>query len=105
MAEKCTNTSGPPPSWLMNPKPLSALNHFTVPCAIVLSCQAKICGTQTRSRLGLAAPHRLPTAVTVNSRDKANHLPKNLGNASKPWADFLVDRAVRGRPIGRRPAG
>src|SRR5690348_11948619 len=34
MAEKCTNTSSPPPSCAINPNPLSALNHFTVPCAI-----------------------------------------------------------------------
>src|SRR5437899_6945948 len=34
MAEKCTNTSGPP-SWEMKPYPFSELNHFTVPVAIM----------------------------------------------------------------------
>src|SRR3954467_5956908 len=34
IAEKCTKTSGPPPSCSMKPKPFSALNHFTVPCAM-----------------------------------------------------------------------
>src|SRR5918999_1902548 len=40
MALKCTNTSGPF-SWVMNPYPLSGLNHFTVPVATsntLLSC-------------------------------------------------------------------
>src|SRR5919108_1206517 len=32
MALKCTNTSEPP-SWVMKPYPLSALNHFTMPVA------------------------------------------------------------------------
>src|SRR5688500_1455177 len=36
MAEKCTNTSGPP-STAMNPYPFSPLNHFTVPCAMTAS--------------------------------------------------------------------
>src|SRR3712207_4843832 len=34
MALKCTNTSAPP-GWEIQPKPLSALNHFTVPVATV----------------------------------------------------------------------
>src|ERR1700730_1335950 len=36
MALKCTNTSGPPASWVMKPKPFSPLNHFTVPLAIAI---------------------------------------------------------------------
>src|SRR5689334_17257283 len=32
-AEMWTNTSGPPPSGWMKPKPFCALNHFTVPMA------------------------------------------------------------------------
>src|SRR6185369_1435583 len=35
MAEKWANTSGPPSSGVMNPKPFSALNHFTVPTAMI----------------------------------------------------------------------
>src|SRR6185312_16268478 len=34
IAEKCTKTSAPPPSGVMNPKPLASLNHLTVPTAI-----------------------------------------------------------------------
>jgi hypothetical protein len=34
MAEKCTKTSSPLWRW-MNPKPLLALNHFTVPCSLL----------------------------------------------------------------------
>src|SRR4029077_17245276 len=34
IAEWCTKTSALPSSGLMKPKPLSVLNHFTVPCAI-----------------------------------------------------------------------
>src|ERR1700693_4253386 len=33
MAEKLTKTSSPDWRW-MNPKPLLALNHFTVPCSL-----------------------------------------------------------------------
>src|SRR5208283_4491563 len=33
MAEKCTNTSGPPSCWI-NPNPFFSLNHFTVPRAM-----------------------------------------------------------------------
>jgi beta-glucosidase/6-phospho-beta-glucosidase/beta-galactosidase len=35
MAEKCTKTSSPD-SRLIEPKPFATLNHFTVPCSIVL---------------------------------------------------------------------
>src|ERR1700704_1566725 len=31
IAEKCANRSLPPPSGVMNPKPLESLNHLTVP--------------------------------------------------------------------------
>src|SRR5579871_144992 len=37
IAEWWTKTSAVPSSGAMKPKPLSALNHFTVPCAICLS--------------------------------------------------------------------
>src|SRR5262249_56015110 len=38
-AEICTNTSGPPPSCTMNPKPFWALKNFTVPVAIWPPCK------------------------------------------------------------------
>src|SRR5712692_9399791 len=34
IAEKCANRSLPPPSGVMNPKPLESLNHLTVPVLI-----------------------------------------------------------------------
>src|SRR5690348_16654994 len=37
MAEWWANTSAPPPSGVMKPNPLFALNHFTVPIAMRLS--------------------------------------------------------------------
>src|SRR4051812_39332480 len=36
-----TNTSGPPWSGWMKPKPFVGLNHFTVPVAIVITFQMK----------------------------------------------------------------
>src|SRR5579884_258645 len=38
MPEKWTNRSRPPSSGVMKPKPLSSLNHFTVPVAITSPC-------------------------------------------------------------------
>src|SRR5262249_10624846 len=35
-AEMCTNTSGPPASGAINPKPLEGLNHLTVPVAMAV---------------------------------------------------------------------
>src|SRR5690349_25003453 len=37
MAEKWAKTSAPPSSGVMNPKPLSALNHFTTPVTMLVS--------------------------------------------------------------------
>src|SRR5689334_17200337 len=34
IAEKCANTSLPPPSGVMKPKPFASLNHLTVPVAM-----------------------------------------------------------------------
>src|SRR5690242_18382875 len=39
MAFQWTKTSAPPPSTEMKPKPLSALNHLTVPCATNSPCK------------------------------------------------------------------
>src|SRR4028119_211048 len=51
-AEMWTNTSLRPPSGSMKPKPLVALNHFTVPLAIVMSPLGVLpatCGSLARS--------------------------------------------------------
>src|SRR5258705_5115850 len=47
IAEKWANRSSPPPSGVMNPKPLASLNHFTVPVAIsVIPHEQKENGTR-----------------------------------------------------------
>src|SRR5688572_21143061 len=66
MALKWTKTSGPL-SGVMNPKPLSALNHFTVP--IVMS----------NSLLSVAGPASL--------RSGASGMVPGKGNCSKPYDD------------------
>src|SRR5215217_4741567 len=52
MAEKCTKTSGPPPSWAMKPKPFSALNHLTVPWGTVSPSEETSFGRRTARRPG-----------------------------------------------------
>ena len=41
MAVWWQNTSSPPPSWVMKPKPFASLNHFTVPVAMRLASLAR----------------------------------------------------------------
>src|SRR5450432_792836 len=36
IAEKCTNTSPSPLLRVINPNPFASLNHFTIPCSIVV---------------------------------------------------------------------
>src|SRR5947209_12767121 len=52
MAEKWTKTSALPSDGAMNPNPLSALNHLTVPCAILAFLPG---GAPTPRRRGRAA--------------------------------------------------
>src|SRR5258708_25212460 len=58
MAEKCTNTSSPDWRW-MNPKPLLALNHLTVPCSFtavplllikLFGASREFCGASSRNK-------------------------------------------------------
>src|SRR3954462_13342688 len=61
IAEKWAKTSAPPSSGLMKPKPLSALNHFTVP--VVTSAprrllETALCGPVRRR---VDHPHRNDT--------------------------------------------
>src|SRR4051794_17569098 len=71
MAEKWTNTSAPPPSTGMKPKPLSALNHFTVPCAMLNSPSesADPGGAGADGRFRAAAPLRRPFQRTSHPPD------------------------------------
>src|SRR5580765_8580547 len=53
IAEKCANRSLPPPSGVMNPKPLESLNHLTVPVAMSFhpwNCNS--CARLSESRCG-----------------------------------------------------
>src|ERR1700754_5338625 len=70
IAEKWAKTSAPPSSGLMKPKPLSALNHFTVP--VVMS-----------------APRRLlETALCGRSRRRVDHPRRNDTNNEKRLDGF-----------------
>src|ERR1700730_8121127 len=68
MAEKWTNTSAVPSSGAMKPKPLSALNHFTVPVAISSSPLSAMPGATSPRRpraYRVLAPDRTPAPVMV----------------------------------------
>src|SRR5215469_14969276 len=67
MAEKWTKTSSPDWRWI-NPKPLLALNHFTVPCSfncVSLFCLSYLVPSHRLQRkkigckCGLAAPSKI----------------------------------------------
>src|SRR4051794_31671725 len=87
MAEKWTNTSAPPPSTVMKPKPLSALNHFTVPCAMLNSPSenADPCDTGPMTvfeqRRREAAFQR--TSHPPGSAEAANHVRKNWAHCTR----------------------
>jgi hypothetical protein len=84
MEEKWTNTSFPPSSGVINPKPLASLNHFTKPfmlsplsavhCATLESyklakgCQATIDGAASQPVVQLGEEHGV-VAVQPNDRD------------------------------------
>src|SRR5260370_2500516 len=72
MAEKWTNTSAVPSSGAMKPKPLSALNHFTVPVAISSS------PLSVMLRRDLAAPTgRLPRPGSGTGPCPGHGLPQH----------------------------
>src|SRR5919106_733227 len=104
MAEKCANTSSLPSSGAMKPKPLSALNHLTVPVAItgyslrvpclVRDCRRRSCVVHPK---GTQAPqwNRGQTAKLNNKvkRRAQNHkvttpVAPKLGHAT----NFLAGR-------------
>src|SRR5579872_1508897 len=70
MAEKCTNTSADPSSGVRNPYPFVALNHFTVPSAIVVpsflhasTSNLRRHDGQPTTTTGLREPPDAPTSV------------------------------------------
>src|SRR3954454_15842427 len=126
MAEKWTNTSAPPPSTVMKPKPLSALNHFTVPCAMLNSPSENADpvkpGPMTvfEQRRREAAfqrtshpddPRHLP--VSRDRPEAANHVRKNwahctrkAGRKAAPSANRInAGRYGKGPPLRSRDVG
>src|ERR1700688_35509 len=82
----CTNTSVPPPSGAMKPKPLVALNHLTVPVAILLlqDAQMRGCHPHEPSR-GLDPISAMSWGVEPVRRDQqANRLFE--------WAAYTLPR-------------
>src|SRR4029078_8935611 len=88
MALKWTKTSGPL-SWVMNPKPFSALNHFTVPTAMSNSLLSVARPASLRSvasgthdagqRELLEALQRCRTLRAAHSRTAAGTPPRRTG--------------------------
>src|SRR5919206_991857 len=82
MAEKWTNTSGPPPSTEMKPKPFSALNHFTTPCAM---CSPKSDAVE-------AAASTVPAARLRGPRAPLGGVPEG---SAKPVVRHSTDASQR----------
>src|SRR5215813_2678304 len=123
MAEKCTNTSDPPPSTVMKPKPFSALNHLTVPCAMSLSfikvyrpralrallgrfrysgafCRswraARVRSTYTKTQQmihGMAPTHRTSARPKMRLTGDVTNEPNGRCKAA-PTCDFTIDKAL-----------
>ena len=85
IAEKCTNTSAVPSSGAMKPKPLSALNHFTVPVAIsprpLPPCHNATC--RADPELPVPAPAPGPSSFPV-FRDPGRRVSPTPAPASIP---------------------
>src|SRR5579875_2127212 len=91
MPVKWTNRSRPPSSGVMNPKPLSSLNHFTVPVAIAQSLTCRSAG-------GVAPPR--PTAQTYQSAGVCGEKPDLSGAQQRGSGGDLV-RVARLRDPGQ----
>src|SRR5262249_16184376 len=93
-----TNTSWPPLSGLMNPYPLVALNHFTVPFATSKSPQKRKHDHGDAIRGNSVAEGRL--AITPEGPAKTRSVPhKQRGNP------FLGPRGAEGRRLERHDLG
>src|ERR1700753_508015 len=109
MAEKWTNTSAPPPSTVMKPKPLSALNHFTVPCAMLNSPSEKAGpvkpGPMTvfeQRRDEAARSEDVPSVQPRDTRwasrgrtEAANHIRKNWAHCTRKEGQKAAPQANR----------
>src|SRR5215210_422761 len=85
MALKCTNRSLPPSSGVMNPNPLSELNHLTVPVANLFTSSAH------HERARRALRHHQTRSISVaectaaggeRSGRSAAFLPARIGNSA-----------------------
>src|SRR5215216_419596 len=96
----CTNRSLPWSSGVMKPKPLSSLNHFTVPVAILLPLQEARCGERRRFVLQL-----LRNAGTVLHRAHRPALTTiAVGSARRTPREVVVGLAFLLLPA-RHPGG
>src|SRR5438876_10796812 len=94
MAEKWTKTSWPPPSTLMNPKPLSELNHLTVPCATRISpCLRCVAAPRGTPAVNPRARHE-STYRSYNQESQPSHRPDH----SRPRRQNEGDCQYRERP-------
>src|ERR1700730_1833128 len=97
MTEKCTNTSCPLWRW-MKPKPLLALNHFTVPCALLTALLFSVSRLRLSiTKLSYLVPFRAPQqslAVFGRTQKKAASVTlRPLSSRSK--GDTRASNAIK----------
>src|SRR5687768_12850720 len=101
MALKCAKTSALPSSGAMKPKPFSALNHLTVPVAILLSfCPMGTAdASPMRSTVDRGPGSGLPPGRGARGGCALGHPPSRIGSCH-------ADRSASGQSgggTGRRP--
>ena len=97
IAEKWTKTSSPVWRW-MNPKPLLALNHFTVPCSFnaILTLFNRLSGASISENL---------VGTGASFADSPDTAVKRAGNKKRPRAeacDLLKQKAVQKQQTHRK---
>src|ERR1700737_3034409 len=85
------NTSSPPLSWVMKPKPFESLNHFTVPVAILLFFFRCSSAFDVRSSSG---PESAGRALVAKSRPGRNQTATDRrgGRGRPPSAEQLFEQ-------------
>src|SRR5215204_1562441 len=101
MALKCAKTSALPSSGAMKPKPFSALNHLTVPVAILLSfCPMGTAdASPMRSTVDRGPGSGLPPGLGARGGCALRHPPSRIGSCH-------ADRSASGQSgggTGERP--
>src|SRR6516162_1962641 len=99
MAEKWTKTSSPLWRW-MNPKPLLALNHFTVPCSLftaLLVSVSRVTAEHYSKLSGAPSPAPLvrATAVFKLVRQPQRGLPHKKKAASVTLRPLSYPKAIQ----------